>query len=277
MSVKIIVDSTVDLVPEVKAQVKAVPLAVRFGDQEYLDGVTITPEIFYEKLVASQELPTTSQPTPAAFEDAFREAVEAGHEVVCITIASRLSGTYQSATIAAEEFPGKVYVVDSRNASIGAGILTEYALGLAAQGMDAAQILEALIRKRKQIRLYFIVDTLEYLKKGGRLNAAVAVVGGLLNIKPVLTVADGEIKVLGTARGMKKAYAMLDQECVKNGVDRSSPVLLGHTGGDAEPLHKYVAEGTTLWHQEDNATIIGAAIGVHVGPGAVAASFFAEE
>lgn len=277
MSVKIFVDSTVDLAPRIKSQVTAVPLAVRFGDQEYLDGVTITAEEFYEKLAQAQELPTTSQPTPVSFEDAFREAVEAGHEVVCITISSKLSGTYQSATIAAGEFPGKVYVVDSHSAAIGAGILTEYALGLAEQGLDAARILEELIQKRKQIRLYFIVDTLEYLKKGGRLNAAAAVVGGLLNIKPVLTVADGEIKVLGTARGMKKAYAMLDQECIKNSVDRGGPILLGHTGVDAEGLHKYVAEGTTLWHSEDASTIIGAAIGVHVGPGAVAACFFAEE
>ena len=132
MSVKIIVDSTVDLTPEVRAQVTAVPLSVRFGDQEFQDCVTITAAEFYKKLVRSEELPTTSQPTPAAFEDVFREAVEAGHEVVCITIASKLSGTYQSATIAAEEFPGKAFVVDSRSAAIGSGILAEYALELAA-------------------------------------------------------------------------------------------------------------------------------------------------
>ncbi|MBR3949539.1 MAG: DegV family protein [Oscillospiraceae bacterium] len=277
MRVKIIVDSTVDLPAAQKAQVTAVPLAVRFADQEYLDGVTITAEAFYEKLEQAQELPTTSQPTPASFEDAFREAVEAGYEVVCITIASGLSGTYQSATIAAEEFPGKVWVVDSRSAALGAGILTEYALELAEQGLGGEEILQALIRKRKQIRLYFIVDTLEYLKKGGRLSGAVAVVGGLLNIKPVLTVEEGGIRVLGTARGMKKAYAMLDQACIDSGVDRSCPVLLGHTGGSDEHLRKYVAEGTTLWHDGDASTIIGAAIGVHVGPGAVAACFFAEE
>ena len=106
MSVRIITDSTVDLTPEVKARVKTVPLSLRFGEEEYQDGVTITPEEFYERLVKSEILPTTSQPTPAAFEDVFREAVEAGDEVVCITIASKLSGTYQSATIAAEEFPG---------------------------------------------------------------------------------------------------------------------------------------------------------------------------
>ena len=277
MSVKIIVDSTVDLAPAVKVQVRAVPLSVRFGEQEYLDGVTITAAEFYEKLAQAQSLPTTSQPTPAAFEEAFREAVEAGHEVVCITIASKLSGTYQSATIAAEDFSGKVWVVDSRSAAIGAGILTAYAVKLAEQGMGGEEILQELIRKRKQIRLYFIVDTLEYLKKGGRLNAAVAVVGGLLNIKPVLTVAEGEIKVLGTARGMKKAYAMLDQACIDSGVDRSCPVLLGHTGSSDEHLRKYVAEGTTLWHDGDASTIVGAAIGVHVGPGAVAVCFFAEE
>ena len=186
MSVKIIVDSTVDLTPEVRAQVKAVPLSVRFGEQEYQDGVTITADKFYEMLVRSEELPTTSQPTPAAFEDVFREEVEAGNEVMCITIASKLSGTYQSATIAAEEFPGKVFVVDSRTAAVGSGILAKHALKLVEQGMGAEQILNELIGMRKKVRLYFMVDTLEYLKKGGRLNAAVAVVGGLLNIKPIL-------------------------------------------------------------------------------------------
>lgn len=279
MSVKIIVDSTVDLTPDVKAQVKIVPLSVRFGDQEFQDGVTITADKFYEMLVRSEELPTTSQPTPAAFEDVFREAVEAGHEVVCITIASKLSGTYQSATIAADEFPGKVFVVDSRTAAIGTGVLTEYALQLADQGMGAEQILHELMEKRKQIRLYFVVDTLEYLKKGGRLSSTVALVGGLLNIKPVLTVDEaGEIKMLGTARGMKKAYAMLNQESSKNGgVDHAKPVLMGYTGGSDAHLRSYLAENTGMWSPDTRATIIGSAIGVHVGPGAVATSFFSVE
>lgn len=281
MRVKIIVDSTVDLPAAQKAQVTAVPLAVRFADQEYLDGVTITAEAFYEKLEQAQELPTTSQPTPASFEDAFREAVEAGYEVVCITIASGLSGTYQSATIAAEEFPGKVWVVDSRSAALGAGILTEYALELAEQGLGGEEILQALIRKRKQIRLYFIVDTLEYLKKGGRVSSTVAFAGGLLNIKPVITVADGEIKLLGKARGSRQGNNLLVQEIQKaGGVDFTMPLMLGYTGLSDALLQKYIQDSAALWEgyaEKLPVSIVSSVVGTHAGPGAVAVAFFAAE
>ena len=278
MSVKIVVDSTVDLTPEVKAQVKVVPLSVRFDEEEYKDGVTITAEKFYEMLVKSDTLPTTSQPTPAAFEDVYRELVEAGHEVVVITIASKLSGTYQSATIAAEEFPGKVFVVDSRNAAIASGVLAEYALQLVERGMSGEQILNELMEKRKKARLYAIVDTLEYLKKGGRLNSAVAFVGGMLNLKPIICVEDGEIKVLGTARGMKKAFTQLTQECGENGgVDAAMPILLGYTGQSDEQLRKYMEASTELWSSDTDTSIVGETIGVHAGPGAVAVAFFSKE
>ncbi|MBQ8834149.1 MAG: DegV family protein [Oscillospiraceae bacterium] len=279
MSVKIIVDSTVDLIPDVKARVKVVPLSVRFGEQEYLDSVTITAEKFYEMLVKSEQLPTTSQPTPAAFEDVYRKEVEAGNEVVCITIASKLSGTYQSATIAAEEFPDKVFVVDSRTAAIGSGILAEYALELADKGMGGEQILNELIEMRKKIRLYFMVDTLEYLKKGGRLSSTVALVGGLLNIKPILHVDEaGEIKMLSSARGMKKAFSVLTELSSGNGgPDFTKPVMLAYTGESDENLRKYMEENTQLWAPDTRKTIVGSAIGVHVGPGAVAAAFFSGE
>lgn len=279
MSVKIIVDSTVDLAPEIRSKVSAVvPLCVRFGDEEYKDGVTITAQKFYEMLVCSEELPTTSQPTPADFADAYERATSDGSEVVVITISSRLSGTYQSATIAAEDYEGKVFVVDSRTAAIGSGILTEYALKLAEQGMSGEQILNTLMAARRRIRLYAVVDTLEYLKKGGRLNAAVAVVGGLLNIKPLICVEEGEIKVVGTARGMKKAYAMLSGEASKNGgVDHSMPIMLAYTGESDENLRRYMDENTRLWSPDTKTTIVGATIGVHAGPGAVAVSFFSVE
>lgn len=279
MSVKIIVDSTVDLTPEVKAQMAAViPLSVRFGDEDYKDGVTITAQKFYEMLVKSEQLPTTSQPTPAAFEEAYEKATADGSQVIVITIASKLSGTYQSATIAAEDYEGKVYVVDSRSAAVGSGILAEHALKLAAQGMNAEEILAALIEKRKQIRLFFMVDTLEYLHKGGRLNGAVAVVGGLLNIKPILHVDEaGEIKMLSSARGMKKAFATLTELSSKDGgPDFGEPVLLAYTGVSDENLTKYMAENTQLWAPETQKTVVGSAIGVHVGPGAVAVAYFAK-
>lgn len=279
MSVRIITDSTVDLTPDVRARVKVVPLSVRFGEQEFQDSVTITAEKFYEMLVKSEELPTTSQPTPAAFEDVYREAVEAGDEVVCITIASKLSGTYQSATIAADEFPGKVFVVDSRTAAIGSGVLTEYALQLADQGMSGEQILNELIDTRKKVHLYAIVDTLEYLKKGGRLSSTVALVGGLLNVKPIICVDEaGEIKVPGKARGMKNAFAQLSQLSSQNGgPDHEMPVMLGYTGESDENLRKYMEESTELWAPDTKNTIVGSAIGVHVGPGAVAVAFFCKE
>lgn len=279
MSVKIIVDSTVDLAPELKDRIRVVPLAVRFGDEEYLDSVTIDSRTFYEKLAVSEALPTTSQPTPVSFEEIYEEATADGSQAVVITIAAALSGTYQSATIAAEDFPGKVFVVDSRNASIGAGVLAQYALTLADRGMTGEQILEELIRARKQIRLCFLVDTLEYLKKGGRLNAAVAVVGGLLGIKPILQIeAPGEIKVLGTARGMKKAFASLNDLSVKyGGPDKTRPVLLGYTGVSDENLNKYLEEAGSAWASGIPGTRIGSAIGVHVGPGAVAFAFFEAE
>lgn len=276
MSVKIIVDSTVDLTPEQRAQMSAVvPLSVRFGDEEYKDGVTITAQKFYEMLIASEELPTTSQPTPAAFEEAYAEATADGSEVVVITVASKLSGTYQSATIAAEDFDGKVFVCDSRTAAIGSGVLAEYALQLAKQGMTGQQILDELMAVRKNVCLYAIVDTLDYLKKGGRLNSAVAAVGGLLNIKPLICVDEaGEIKVPGMARGMKKAFATLSELSSKDGIDYSKPILLGYTGTTDENLQKYMTENTDIWPEGTKSTVVGAAIGVHAGPGAVATAFF---
>lgn len=275
MSVKIVVDSTVDLLPEIKEQMTVVPLSVRFGEVEYQDGVTITAEKFYEMLVKSEQLPTTSQPTPAAFEDVYRELVEAGHEVLVITIASKLSGTYQSATIAAEEFPGKVFVCDSRTAAIASGVLAEYALQLVEQGLGAEEILDELMEARKKVSLYAIVDTLEYLKKGGRLNSAVALVGGMLNLKPLICVEDGEIKTLGTARGMKKAYASLTQEVEKSGgVDYNKPVMLGYTGQSDAQLREYMALNAEMWAPDTDVSIVGATIGVHAGPGAVAVACF---
>ena len=140
MNVKIIVDSTADLTPWVRSRVEVVPLTIRFGAQEYIDGITIDSRTFYEKLIESDVLPTTSQASPFDFEEKFRSAVEEGFQVVCITVSSGLSGTYQSACIAAEEYPGKVFVVDSQTIALGSAILTDYALSLVDRGMDAETI-----------------------------------------------------------------------------------------------------------------------------------------
>lgn len=281
MSVKIIVDSTADMVPEVEARVKIVPLTIHFGEKEYVSGVDIDSRRFYEMLVESDVLPTTSQPTPFAFGEAFAEAVDAGDSVVCITIASKLSGTFQSASIAAADYPGKVFVVDSHTVALGSGILAEYALELADRGMSAEEIALNLMRKREKVKLLAMVDTLEYLKKGGRISATVAFAGSLLNIKPVITVADGEIKVLGKARGSKQANNLLVQEIQKaGGVDFSKPLLLGYTGLSDALLQKYISDSAALWEgnrEKLPCTIVGSVVGTHAGPGAVAVAFFAAE
>ena len=281
MSVRIIVDSTADITPRVRSRVDVVPLTIHFGEKEYVDGVTIDSRTFYEMLVESDVLPTTSQATPFAFEEAFRKAVEAGHEVVCITCTSKLSGTYQSAVIAAEEFPGKVHVVDSKTIAIGSAILTDYAVTLQDRGMSAEEIAWKLMQKREDVRVLAMLDTLEYLKKGGRISATAAIAGGLLNIKPVVAIADGEIKQLGKARGSRQGNNLLVQEIQKaGGVDFSKPVLLGYTGLSDTLLNKYKEDSAALWQNDvDSLPVasIGSVVGTLAGPGAVAVAFFASE
>ena len=281
MGVKIIVDSTADLTPWVRRRVDVVPLTIHFGQKEYVDGVTIDSQTFYEMLVESDVLPTTSQATPFAFEEAFRKAVEEGDEVVCITCTSKLSGTHQSAVIAAEEFPGKVHVVDSKTIAIGSAILTEYALTLLDRGLSGEEITWKLMQKREDVRVLAMLDTLEYLKKGGRISATAAIAGGLLNIKPVLAISDGEIKMLGKARGSRQGNNLLVQEIQKaGGVDFQKPVLLGYTGLSDMLLRKYVQDSAQLWqdHVKDlPVSVVGSVVGTHAGPGAVAVAFFASE
>lgn len=281
MSVKIIVDSTADMTPEVAKRVGIVPLTVHFGEKEYVSGVDIDAHKFYEMLVESDTLPTTSQPTPFAFEEAYREAVEAGQDVVCLTCSGGLSGTNQSANIAAEEFPGKVFVVDSKTIAISLGILVEYALGLADSGMCAEEIAADLLCQREKVRLLALVDTLEYLKKGGRVSATIAFAGGLLNIKPVITIEEGSVKLLGKARGSKQGNNLLVQEIAKaGGVDFSKPIMLGYTGLSDALLQKYIADSAALWEGKCEhlpVSIVSSVVGTHVGPGAVAVAFFAAE
>ena len=267
--------------PEIAAQVGIVPLSVHFGDREYISGVDINPKLFYEMLVESDTLPTTSQPSPYLFQEAFEKAVDEGYEVVCLTCSGKLSGTNQSANIAASEFEGKVHVVDSQTIAIGLGILVEYAVALAERGLGAEEIVLKLLQKRENIKLLALVDTLEYLKKGGRVSSAVALAGGLLNIKPVLSVNGGEIKLLGKARGSRQGNNLLVQEIQKaGGVDFAMPVMLGYTGLSDALLQKYIQDSASLWEGHVEAlpvSIVGSVVGTHVGPGAVAVAFFAAE
>lgn len=277
MKVRIIADSTSDLIPEVKERVRVVPLTVHFGQEEYIDGVTIDHRTFYEKLIESDVMPSTSQATPAAFAEEFEKIQAAGESAVVITLASQFSGTYQSAMIAAQDYDN-IYVVDSQSVAIGGAILVELALQMADAGMDAAKIAAQLEEEKRNICIVALVDTLEYLKRGGRVSKTVAFAGTLLNIKPVLAVREGEIQMLGKARGSKQGNNLLVQQIDKaGGVDFDKPVLLGYTGLSDILLQKYIEDSKHLWEngaQNLRYTPIGSVIGTHVGPGAVAVAFY---
>ena len=277
MKTRIIVDSTADLTPEFKKRVHTVPLTLHFGEEEYIDGVTIDKKSFYEKLVESDVLPTTSQATPDAFMREFEKAKEAGEAAVVITLASQFSGTYQSAMIATQEYE-QIYVVDSGSAAMGSGILVELAFRLLDEGRSAQEIAAILEEEKKNIIIVALVDTLEYLKKGGRVSKTLAFAGGVLNIKPVLSVINGEIGMLGKARGSKMGNNLLVKE-IENagGVDFSKPVLLGYSGLSDALLLKYIEDSRHIWEgnlEEVRYTTVGSVIGTHAGPGAVVVAFF---
>ncbi len=276
--VNIIVDSTADITEDVKERLTVVPLTLRFGDEEYIEGVTIQKKEFYQKLIESDVLPKTSQAVPADFSDIFEKIAAAGESAVVITLSSKLSGTWQSAMIAAREYEDSVYVVDSRNVAIGTAILAKLALRLVDEGMGAREIAERLEKEREKICLIAMLDTLEYLKKGGRISAAAAFAGGMLSIKPVVCIRDGEIVILGKARGSKQGNNLLVSEIRKTGgIDFTKPILLGYTGLDDTLLQKYIEDSKALWEEGISSletTMIGSVIGTHAGPGAVAVAFF---
>lgn len=277
LKARIIVDSTADLVPEIKERVYTVPLTVHFGQEEYIDGVTIDHKTFYEKLVESDVLPTTSQATPNDFIGVFETARQAGEAAVVITLASKFSGTYQSAVIAAAEYEN-IYVVDGASAAMGTGILVELAFRLLDAGSSAEEIAKALEEEKKNIVIVALVGTLEYLKRGGRISKTAAFAGGILNIKPVISVTDGEIHLLGKARGSKMGNNLLVQEINEaGGIDFSKPVLLGYSGLSDALLLKYIEDSRHIWEghlREVRYTTVGSVIGTHLGPGAVVVAFF---
>ena len=277
MKTRIVVDSTADILPEYLDQIHTVPLTVSFGEEEYIDGVTIDHRTFYQKLIETDATPSTSQASPAAFAEQYDQAAAADEEVVVITISSKLSGTYQSAMIAAAG-RSSVYIVDSENASVGCGILVGLALRYLRDGMTASAIAEKLQEDKKKIVVIALLDTLEYLKRGGRISKAAAFAGGLLNIKPVISIADGEIQLLGKARGSKMGNNLLAQQIQKvGGIDFTKPVLLGYTGLSDVLLQKYIEDSSYLWSASLDAVryvSIGSVIGAHAGPGAIAVAFF---
>ena len=279
MAIQFIIDSAADILPDEASKngIIHIPLTILFGSNEYRDAIDMTHEEFYEKLIESDVLPTTCQIPPAVFEEAYEKVTEAGDEAIVITLSSKLSGTYQSAVIAADGYDN-IHVIDSESVSLGERILLQRAISLKEQGYSATEIEISLNIEKKHIRLMALLDTLEYLKKGGRISTATAVAGTLLGIKPVITLEDGAVEVIGKARGSKQGNNLLRELIVKcGGIDFTKPICLAYSGLSDKMLQKYITDSEELWKgNTDKLPIatVGCAIGTHVGPGAIAVAFF---
>lgn len=281
MPVHIITDSGSDITGALSPHLTVLPLSIAFGTTTYADGVDLTHERFYQLLAERDELPTTGQVTPYAFSQALEQVRVAGDGAVIVTLSSKLSGTYRSAVSAAADFPG-AQVVDSLNATVGERILVERALALVDEGMSAAEIAAQLEQERSRVCLVALLDTLEYLRRGGRIPKSVGTIGKLLSVKPVIGVVDGEVVMLGKARGSKNGRNLLHQEVERSAIDFTMPVMLGYSGLSDQLLRTYLEDNRSIWEgrvREEDLPIIlvGATIGTHAGPGAIVLAFFREE
>ena len=280
MAVRFIIDSASDIVP---AEAEAlglihIPMKVIFGEEEYSDSVDLTHREFYEKLIENDEIPTTSQINPGVFMSAYQKVADNGDTAIVITLSGKLSGTYQSAMIALDGFEDKIFVVDSESVCVGERILIQLGLKLRDQGLSAAEIAAELDLQKKHVRVLALLDTLEYLKKGGRISAAVAFAGNLLSIKPVIAIENGEVSLVGKARGSKKGNNLL-RELITNcgGINFDKPFALAYSGLSDRLLHKYIEDSSEIWSSHAETlpiSTVGCTIGTHAGPGAVAVAFF---
>ncbi len=279
MGIKIVIDSASDVKKSVAEErgLTFLSLKTMIDGEEYRDGVDITPAEFYDKLAKCDGIAKTSQVSVAEFSDAYAEAINNGDEVVVITISSKLSGTFQSATVAASDFEGKVYVVDSLSATIGIQVLIEHAIKMRDEGKSAKEIFEELETLKHKVRLFVALDTLEYLVRGGRISKGAGFVGGVLNLKPVLTLENGALVTVGKARGAKHSYKMMcDTVDVKGGIDFSMPITVAYSGNDEKILDEFLSVSADMWADNRDkllVSVLGSVIGTYAGPGAIVIAY----
>ena len=279
--IRILTDSTCDLTPNQRRDlaVEVIPLRVHFGDEVYRDGVDITNADFFARLRTAEALPHTSQINPDEFVTFFRPYLEAGDEVVGIFLSSRLSGTFQSARIAADELgdPKGLHLVDSNAVTFGLGLLVAMAARYRDAGISAADIAAAVAALSPRLRLYAVVETLKYLKMGGRISSATAVVGGMLGVTPILSVQDGVVEAAGKSRGRKGAFQWMEKRLETEPMDPTLPMAFGHT--DAPEAMAAIKDYflPILQPQDVLEGPIGAVIGTHAGPGATGFAYFVKE
>lgn len=280
--IRIITDSTCEApaVTQAHPRVTVIPLTVIFGQQELRDGVDITREQFWARLPKSEKLPTTSQATPAQFEAPFRQFTDAGDEVIAVVISTKLSQTYNSALIAKDSLPGRpIDIVDSKSTSIGLGFMVQEAVALAEAGASRAEIVAGMEKMRDKVRITFVVETLEYLEKGGRIGKAQAFVGTLLKFKPLLGIVDGEVVPVARVRSRAKALEAAQELLLTQVAARGPKVRLSVTHALAATEARQVGE--KLAGQFGTASpflaSLGPVLGVHVGPGTIGVGVYPGE
>ena len=277
--IRILTDSASDILPAEAEQlgVTVIPLNVTLEDGTVLrDGVDMTPSAYYEILAGCRKLPTTSQPSPELFENFFLEAAAAGDEVIGIFLSHALSGTYQCAKLAADMANvDNVLFVDSGHVCLSEALLVRLAVQLRDSGKTAGQIAAILEHAKEHLHLVAAIDDLKYLRKGGRLPAAVAVAGGILGIKPLITIQDGKVAMAGKARGLPGAYVALFKKVEEmGGINPAFPAMAGYTVSPREvaPIQTYLCDN--LQQEDLLVRQIGCVIGTHAGPGAFGIAFF---
>lgn len=278
MSIRIITDSTSDIEQNEFQNVLVAPITVTIDGISYRDGIDISKDDFYRKLDTCEDLPASSLVSPFQFKELFEAVTAAGDEAIVITLSSALSGTWQSACIAAEEQYGNISIIDSRLVSSALRILVLRCDQLIREGLSREEIVSRLEQEKKRVVIFAAVDTLKYLEKGGRISKSSALLGTMIGIKPILTLQDGLLVALGKARGSKRSNQFLDQKIREvGGVDYILPYAVGYAGTSPEKLMDYLHENQNLMDPAGTSpeiVQIGSAVGTHSGPGAVLVTFF---
>ena len=265
--IRIIVDSAADCRREDGVYDSLVPLTVSIAGKDYLDGVNLTADLFYDLLVLAEEFPKTSQPSPESYVQLFQEAKDKGDQVLCFTISSALSGTYQSATIAKTMVDYEdIYIIDTRMASHLIGLLAEHARVLIRQGKTAPQIYEICEQMKKRIKVFAGLDTLEYLYKGGRLSRASAAVGQIAGIKPIVTISEeGTVNAGAKVIGVPRAIQSIVTKVQSLELDEDFPIYTLYTAG-TEHTEKLEKKLSDAGYRVSDRRQVGPTIGAHVGP-----------
>lgn len=252
------------------------PIEINFSGETYFDGETIFASEFFEKLDSVSELPKTSQINTYTFGEEFKTHTADGSSVIYFSLSSKISGTYNNARLASKDFDGKVFVIDTLNATSGMRILVEYALELISKGMPVRKVVDEVEKAKSKVRVVAMIDTLKYLKMGGRISGASALIGGMLNLKPMIGVTDGEIKVIGKCVGHKKAFAFI-KEKVYDKVNLNMPHCYIYSGNNLSNYNAFISSCEDVYgsdYMSVEGHSLGATIGTHIGSGAIGLVYF---